>query len=208
MQPTNRTGAFVLATCIGAFCVAMGLRAELNVWIGTGSAAATSVLLLWRFARPTGDLLRGGSLLGGVVLGVAVGVAMSVATWVLYPLAIEVLPPVEVEVETLYGLLREPPGPIRAFPLLLFVVGAEELVWRGLAVDVFAPKFGPWRASVIAALLYTLPQIAFRSPLLIVVAFLCGLVWGGLRVRTGGLTAPFVAHVVWDALVFVVFPVA
>ena len=57
-------------------------------------------------------------------------------------------------------------------------------------------------------MIYMLPQVAFRSPLLVLVAFVCGMVWGLLRVRTGGLAAPLVAHLVWDILVFVLFPVA
>lgn len=133
---------------------------------------------------------------------------MSLATWWLYPLSVSAFPPIQTEVETLYALLRQPPGPIQAFPLLVLVVVAEELVWRGLAIDFFSASFGASRAVVISSLLYVLPQIALRSPLLVIVALLCGSLWGTLRVRTGGLVAPFVAHLVWDLLVFVMFPVA
>ena len=63
-------------------------------------------------------------------------------------------------------------------------------------------------AVLLAALLYTLPQIAFRSPLLVFVAFLCGVVWGVLRARTDWLTASLLAHLIWDILVLVLFPVA
>jgi membrane protease YdiL (CAAX protease family) len=52
-----------------------------------------------------------------------------------------------------------------------------------------------------------LPQIAFRSPLLVVVALVCGLIWGALRVWTKGLVAPLLAHLLWNLLVFVLFPV-
>jgi membrane protease YdiL (CAAX protease family) len=44
--------------------------------------------------------------------------------------------------------------------------------------------------------------------LLVAVALACGLVWGGLRVYTRGIAAPLIAHLVWDLLVFVLFPVA
>jgi membrane protease YdiL (CAAX protease family) len=87
------------------------------------------------------------------------------------------------------------------------VVAAEELVWRGLAIDLFSKSLGRSGAVLLASLVYVLPQIAFRSPLLVIVALSCGLVWGGLRVRTGGLLAPLVAHLTWDLLVFVLFPV-
>jgi membrane protease YdiL (CAAX protease family) len=205
---SDRARGVVLATCIGAFCVAMGLRAEVSVWIGTGTAASLSVVLLWFGARPSAQAVVGPKPFAGALAGVAVGVAMSFATWGLYPVAVDLLPAVRGEVETLYGLLRQPPGPVRAFPLLLLVVAAEELVWRGLAVDVLSPRFGRWCAVVMAALLYVLPQVAFRSPLLVVIALLCGLVWGALRARTEGLAAPFLAHLVWDVLVFIAYPVA
>ena len=95
-----------------------------------------------------------------------------------------------------------------AFPVLVLVVTAEEIVWRGLGIDVFSRHTSAQNAVLLSAVLYTLPQVAFRSPLLVVVAFLCGVVWGALRVHTKGLTAPLLAHLVWDLLVFVLFPVA
>ena len=117
-------------------------------------------------------------------------------------------PAVQAEVRTLYALLREPPGPVRAFPLLLFVVAIEEVVWRGLAIDTISRSSGARNAVVLSALLYVLPQIAMRSFVLMAVALVCGLVWGALRVRCAGLTAPLTAHAVWDLLVFVLYPIA
>ena len=61
---------------------------------------------------------------------------------------------------------------------------------------------------LVSAFLYILPQIALGSPLLIVVAAACGLLWGALRVTTQGLRAPLFAHLVRDILVFVIYPVA
>jgi len=203
-----RAEPLVLTACVVAFCIAMGLREELNIWIGTGAAAVASVTLLWMGARPTLRSILERPTAVSLAVGIAVGIAMSLATWWLYPLSIAVLPTVEGEVETLYALLRQPPGPMRAFPLLLLVVAAEELIWRGLAIDLFSKALGAPRAVLLSALLYILPQIAFRSPLLIIVAALCGLLWGTLRVRFDGLAAPVAAHIVWDFLVFVMYPVA
>ncbi len=199
---------FILALCIAAFCVPMALSGQVNIWAGTGAAALASVVVLW-FAL--GPPLRKGfptPALSTMALGALVGVIMSLATWGLYPVSISILPAIQVEVETLYALLRQWPGPLRAFPLLLLVVAAEELVWRGVAIDLLSPSLGARRAVLVSALLYVLPQVALGSPLLVVVAASCGLLWGALRVRTQGLAAPFVAHLVWDILVFVMFPVA
>ena len=204
----TETKSIVLAACVAVFCIAMGLREYVNIWIGTGAAAILSMFFLWIGARPSVKSAVTRPVLGSAVVGVAVGIAMAFATWWLYPIGAELFPPVEGEVETLYALLRQPPGPIRAFLLLLLVVATEELVWRGLAIDVFAKAVGPWRAVLFAALTYVLPQLAFRSPLLMLIALICGVVWGILRVRSNGVVAPLMAHIVWNLLVFVLHPVA
>ncbi|MGB5286648.1 MAG: CPBP family intramembrane glutamic endopeptidase [Polyangiales bacterium] len=207
MQCVSRIEAVALAACVAAFCVAMGLREVLNIWIGTGAAALASILVLWLGARPVVRSNLKPPTAASLIAGLAVGLFMSLATWWLYPVSVSVFPPIQTEVETLYALLRQAPGPVRALPLLFLVVAAEELVWRGVAIDLFSKSFGPWRAMLFSALLYVLPQLALRSPLLIIVAFLCGLLWGSLRVRTRGLAAPLIAHLVWDILVFVMYPV-
>ena len=184
----------------------MGLREVLNIWIGTGSAALISILLLRRVSSPPSLQANEDPVRSGIA-GLLVGLVMSIATWVLYPISVDFVPAIGVEVPKLYGLLRQFPGPVWAFPVLALVVGAEELVWRGLAIDLFSKSLGASGAVLFASLLYVLPQIAFRSPLLVVVALTCGLVWGALRVRTHGLLAPLVAHLTWDLLVFVLFPV-
>lgn len=202
----KRLDLVVLVLCITAFCVAMGLHESLNVWLGTGVAATLSLLLLRRLSSPPG--IRAGELSAlNVATGVAVGLAMAVTTWLLYPISVDLVPGVSTEVPKLYSVLRQPPGPLLAFPVIVLVITAEEWVWRGLAIDVIGRTASPAASVVLASLTYVLPQVAFRSPLLVVVALLCGLVWGALRVWTKGLTAPLIAHVLWNVLVFVLFPV-
>ena len=206
MSRDSQTEYVVLILCVSAFCLAMGLRESLNVWIGTGSAAAVSVVLLRRLPNPP-RIRRSELAAFPLGIGLVVGLLMAVATWVLYPVSIDLVPAISKEVPKLYALLRQPPGPVWAFPVMVLVVSVEEWVWRGLAIDLFSKPLSPEVAAVLSACIYVLPQIAFRSPLLVVVAFLCGLVWGGLRIWTKGLVAPLVAHLVWDLLVFVLFPV-
>lgn len=207
MTRSARADRITLAVCTAAFCLAMGLREVVNVWLGTGLAGAFSILLMARLSRAS-LTEHWNTSSPPVLMGLVVGVAMAAATWLLYPISIDLVPSIAVEVPKLYALLRQPPGPVWAFPVLVLVVTAEELVWRGLAIDVFVRHSNASAAVLLAALLYTLPQVAFRSPLLVVVAFLCGVVWGALRVRTNGLLAPLLAHLIWDLLVFVLFPVA
>jgi membrane protease YdiL (CAAX protease family) len=207
VERADRMERRILTLCVATFCVAMGLRETVNIWLGTGTAALTAIALLRLSGNPNALSLRTVSR-GGAAWGLAVGLAMSIATWVLYPISAELVPAIQAEVPKLYALLRQPPGPVWAFPVLVLVVTAEELVWRGLAIDLLGKTGTTLRPVLLSSMIYTLPQVAFRSPLLVLVAFLCGTVWGLLRVRTGGLTAPLVAHLVWDVLVFVLFPVA
>ncbi len=207
MRRAAHTDRVVLVLCVSAFCLAMGLREVVNIWLGTGTAALVSVLLL-RFAKTRSAASLWEPRVDSFVWGLGVGIAMSIATWLLYPISGELVPAIGAEVPKLYALLRQPPGPVGAFPVLVLVVTAEELVWRGLAIDVLRETGTKLRPALLSALIYMLPQVAFRSPLLVFVAFACGLIWGLLRVRTRGLIAPLVAHLTWDVLVFVLFPVA
>ena len=45
-----------------------------------------------------------------------------------------------------------------------------------------------------------------ESGLLILCAFGCAVLWGGLRVATRSLVVPIIAHVVWDLGILVVWP--
>jgi membrane protease YdiL (CAAX protease family) len=184
----------------------MGLWESLNIWIGTGGAALFSLLLLQRLPAPPA-IRKGDVTVSSTAAGLMVGFVMALMTWSLYPVSLDLVPALSREVPKLYALLREPPGPVWAFPILVLVVTAEEWVWRGLAIDLLSKSRSAGGAVVLSALIYVLPQIAFRSPLLVVVAFSCGLIWGALRVWTKGLFAPLLAHLLWDLLVFVMFPV-
>lgn len=48
--------------------------------------------------------------------------------------------------------------------------------------------------------------LALGSGLLIVCAFGCAVLWGGLRVATRSLVVPIIAHGVWDLGILVVWP--
>ena len=50
--------------------------------------------------------------------------------------------------------------------------------------------------------------MALGSLLLVVCAFVCAIVWGIMRLASGSLVAPIVAHVLWDLGVLVVWPLA
>jgi membrane protease YdiL (CAAX protease family) len=59
---------------------------------------------------------------------------------------------------------------------------------------------------LLAAATYALAHAAIGSLLLVVVALLCGIVWGALRAASKSLLPPLIAHLVWDVLVLLWLP--
>ena len=130
-----------------------------------------------------------------MMLGLSAGGASVFATYVLYPLF-----PVAGEVSRLYGVL----GAVEGFAVIgfLVIVVAEELVFRGALHEVLGHRY--WLSPFI----FVIGHAFLGSPLLVAVAFLCGAFWTFLRRWSGSLLAPVVAHLVWDAAVFWLRPLA
>lgn len=88
--------------------------------------------------------------------------------------------------------------------VLLLVAALEELVWRGLVLDLLTVRFGSRRGWMLATLLYaagTLPTVyllrdplAGPNPLLPTAAIGAGLVWSFVAARVGRLPPVMVSH--------------
>ena len=61
-------------------------------------------------------------------------------------------------------------------------------------------------AGAAAVLLYAIPQMIGGSWLLVLLAVGCGAVWTAMRIGTRSLWAPWLCHLGWDLLVFIVHP--
>jgi hypothetical protein len=117
-------------------------------------------------------------------------------------------PGIAPRIAILYGDLQVFPGPAAGALVLLVAVVAEELVWRGLLVELLTPRLGPgWTCAAVSAL-YALPQVAAQTGVLVAVAFACGVVWTALRLAARNLVVPLVSHLVWSLVIFVLAPVA
>ena len=198
-----------MATATLLFAVGLVLGRPLPIWVTTGVAALLSLVLCWRIAQA--DLrprLRPSSR--GLVLGVAAAATLTLATYAVFPVAKSLVPELEHELTRLYTRLADWPGPLAASPLLVLVVFAEEVAWRGVLVSALERLFQERRAAivVVAAVLYALPQLGAESWLMLPVALGCGLVWTATRLASGELTAPLLAHLGWDLWVFVIHPLA
>jgi uncharacterized protein len=198
--------ALILASV--AFAAAFAGRDSLSIWVGAGAAAvASATVAAWAAGGRLRELLRPRG--AAIVAGLAAGALLAAATHLAYRLAVVAAPVLGPLVAALYGELRASPGLLAALPVLALVVVAEELVWRGLAVDVLAAaRLGPLAQVAGSTLLYAAPLAASGSPVLVLVGTSCGAVWGALRVATGGLAAPLICHLVWAVAVFVAWPLS
>ena len=98
---------------------------------------------------------------------------------------------------------------------LLVIAVSEELVWRGLVLDLLSARFGSRRGWIVATLLYTLSLLptvyllrdptAGLNPLLPTAALGAGLVWSFLAARLGRLAPVAISHMAFTYLTAVQF---
>lgn len=87
---------------------------------------------------------------------------------------------------------------------LLLTAAAEEVVWRGMVLELLSERVGSRRGWILSALGYALAMVptvwslrdpvAGPNPLLVTAALGCGIVWSFLAARTGRLVPGMVSH--------------
>jgi membrane protease YdiL (CAAX protease family) len=190
--------------CVVVWIVAAAVARAIGVWLAIGGAAIALGLAVWAVDRTRArQLLR--PTVGLIIVGAAAGGAMTVVTHLLYPEVARHFPSVRADVATLYVAFRAPSLAVAALALGPVVIG-EELVWRGAVQTALVMRFGRRVGVLLAAMTYALAHAAIGSALLVVVALLCGIVWGALRAASRSLLPPLVAHLVWDVLVLLWLP--
>lgn len=91
--------------------------------------------------------------------------------------------------------------------LLFFPIGfGEEYFWRGYLQRYFQGRFGKWTALALTVFFYTAVHIPAMNPVLLLAAFLVGIYWGLIFIWRGNIVAALISHMVWDPLIFIVFP--
>jgi membrane protease YdiL (CAAX protease family) len=170
--------------------VAVGAAATLRAVIGGATPAASVPAAVVFGAMLAAAVLWGGARLTRVSWrGVAVGVGGGAA---LVGLSLIGLPAVVIGPRAAAAAL------LWWVPLVTAIAALEELVLRGVLFDAVRSLSGDGLAVTVTAVLFA----AIHAPLYGVQALpvdLCvGVFLGCLRVTTGGVTAPLVAHVLAD----------
>lgn len=112
------------------------------------------------------------------------------------------------EVDAIY-CIKDGWSPVLVSCLLLFIIGpAEEIVWRGFVQKTLSERFGGNAGLIIGLACYTLIHVMSLNFMLIMAALVAGAVWGVLyRFFPQRFGAIILSHALWDAAVFVWFPI-
>lgn len=193
--------AVVLWFVMFAPCLSLGL----NFWWEMTASASILTLL----AAPFLWARRGRTVWGRELLfGLLIAVALWGVFWIGDFLSSLLFSFARSQVDSIYGMKDGMPGWFVGL-LLLFIIGpAEELFWRGYVQRSLAMRWDANRALVVTTLIYTLIHVPSMNFMLVMAAGVCGICWGGLyRLFPRHLPAIVISHAVWDAAVFVWFPI-
>jgi membrane protease YdiL (CAAX protease family) len=207
---TVRMSGAAVGLTYSLMCIAMATTWHLDIPTGLWLANAVAALLgitsgLWALRPQLSQLFRGWRR--DFLPGIYVAIALVALSQLGARLLLLQLPFAREELLRLYTLLHSPPGPTQASPILLFVVIAEELVFRGVLTTFLEQRLKPTLVTLVGTSLYTLPLFASGSWLLPIVGFTLGAAWTIARQRSNGLTIPLLSHAVFSLTTFVWLPV-
>lgn len=174
-------------------------------WMMTGSALILSVLA---------TLFRPGWWLevkwnpSNIFLGAGIAVALWLVFWVGDKVSTLLFDFARPQVNLIYGMKEGESSWLLAV-LMLFLIGpAEEIFWRGYVQHTLSARLNPNAGFVVATALYALVHAGSCNFMLIMAALVAGIVWGALyRFFPGRFAAIILSHSLWDAAVFIFFPI-
>lgn len=112
------------------------------------------------------------------------------------------------QVELIYGMKSGYSPWLLSLLLLLLTGPAEELFWRGYVQRTLSERWSPNAGFVCTSFFYALVHAPSCNFMLLMAALVAGVVWGGLyRLYPRRLSALVVSHALWDAAVFIWFPI-
>ncbi len=203
-HPLGRVSWVVLGL-IGVWFLLMRQFGGADMYSVLGPYAAAVVLVLWllrsralrRWLRPTWV---------ACALGLGVGVLMTLATYPIYDLAARLVPGLDAYVKAHYGSARTGSLWLELGWVSLIIL-AEELLFRGVLLEVLERHLSRPLAGALGVVLYTVAQLGSGSWVIGAMALVCGGVWTLQRYATNSLVAPLISHMIWTPSVILLHPV-
>ncbi len=184
----------------------MRWRADINIWLSTPGVALVSLALTHRWWRARLARVRECTWISGALVGAASGIATVGATHLIFNWA-GADSTLHDAAACLYAAVAAVPRAALGIAVVLLVVGAEEVVWRGLALDALR-ELGAVGAVAGTALWYALPMVIAGEGWLALAAMALGLTWAALRLLTGTFMSAYVAHATWTLGILFVWPLS
>lgn len=142
----------------------------------------------------------------------ALGIGIAAGLWLVFLvgdcLSSALFPFARPQVSAIYSI-REGISPWGLSLLLLVLIGpAEEYFWRGCVQEQLTRRRGANAGFLAATALYTAVHLPSCNVMLIMASLVAGGAWGlCYRFFPGRFTAIVISHALWDAAVFVWFPI-
>jgi membrane protease YdiL (CAAX protease family) len=202
---TRRARSFRLGLALTSTIAAFALPWEVSWWPLPGAVGMLVYVLSCLVGRNPSDPvihLRLGRLTRTDVLGI-LGLALVSAIFLLAFRAL--MPPHEFLGDQ---LITEIPAWLLALAGVLFATAnaaVEEMLFRGAILHHLGHAFGVWPAVALQAVAFGLLHLHGYpyGPIGVALATVYGLLLGAVRLRSHGLLAPWLAHVVADSVIFV-----
>jgi uncharacterized protein len=90
--------------------------------------------------------------------------------------------------------------------LILVAAPGEELFWRGFIQKRLLRYLGPFGSIMAGSLLYASAHIYSGAFILMLAAFLSGIMWGALYLWKKSMPLVIVSHIVFDIMIFIILP--
>ena len=147
-------------------------------------------------------------LLKDILLGAAIAIALWCVFWVGDKASTWLFDFARPQVNLIYGM-KEGESSWLLSCLLLFLIGpAEEIFWRGYVQEKLSRRYSPNMGFILTIACYTLVHVASFNFMLVMASMVCGVAWGLLyRLFPNRFLAIILSHALWDAAVFVWFPI-
>ena len=179
---------------------------HINFWVAM-SISATILIGIATFARSSWPRDFKWSL-SEIVLGAAIAVALWGVFWLGDKISQLIFDFARPQVDSIYAMKDGSSSTLIALALLLLIGPAEEIFWRGYVQRTLSQRLGANKGFIVATAIYTLVHIGSLNFMLIMAAMVCGIAWGLLyRLMPERFTAITISHALWDAAVFVIFPI-
>lgn len=110
------------------------------------------------------------------------------------------------EIASIYDIRHEGKALVIALVLLFITSPAEELFWRGFLQRWAMNKFGQVTGWLVAAAVYGAVHILSGNFMLTMAAWIAGLFWGFLYLKTDSIFACIISHALWTVSIFILWP--